>query len=165
MDSYTMISHPCQHGFYLAHINLLKSTFFSYYLPKSKILFLKIPQGHDIPRGKTSYVPLQHPLRQQQQHETRQPQNADGQGVQQVQSQRNTGNGSGGVHRPQSQKPQCRIHQQLQGKAQGRPEDPQQCDEKKSQQQAGNDFLIQVHTAPPLADPAATGSRAFSTRR
>ena len=64
-----------------------------------------------------------------------------------------------------SQKPQCRVHQQLQGKAQGRPEDPQQCDEKKSQQQAGNDFLIQVHTAPPLADPAATGSRAFSTRR
>ena len=159
MDSYTMIPHPCQHGFYL------KSTFFSYYLPKSKIVFLKIPQGHDIPRGRTSYVPLQHPLRQQQQHETRQPQNADGQGVQQVQSQRNTGNGSGGVHRPQSQKPQCRIHQQLQGKAQGRPEDPQQCDEKKSQQQAGNDFLIQVHTAPPLADPAATGSRAFSTRR
>ena len=53
-------------------------------------------------------------------------------GVQQVQSQRNTGNGSGGVHRPQSQKPQCRIHQQLQGKAQGRPEDPQQCDEKKA---------------------------------
>ena len=49
--------------------------------------------------------------------------------------------------------------------AQGRPEDPQQCDEKKSQQQAGNDLLIQVHTAPPLADPAATGSRAFSTRR
>ena len=121
MDSYTMIPHPCQHGFYLAHANLLKSPFFSYYLPKSKIVFLKIPQGHDIPRGKTSYVPLQHPLRQQQQHETRQPQNADGQGVQQVQSQRNTGNGSGGVHRPQSQKAQCRIHQQLQGKAQGRP--------------------------------------------
>ena len=54
---------------------------------------------------------------------------------QQVQSQRNTGNGSGGVHRPQSQKPQCRVHQQLQGQPQGRAEDPQQCDEKKGQQQ------------------------------
>ena len=61
--------------------------------------------------------------------------------------------------------PSAVFIEQLQGKAQGRPEDPQQCDEEKSQQQAGNDFLIQVHTAPPLADPAATGSRAFSTRR
>ena len=33
MDSYTMIPHPCQHSFYLAHANLLKSPFFSYYLP------------------------------------------------------------------------------------------------------------------------------------
>ena len=64
-------------------------------------------------RPAAKYVPLQHPLHQQQQHEPRQAQHADDQGVPQVQPQGDAGDAGGQAHHPQRQKAQQGVAQLL----------------------------------------------------
>ena len=97
---------------------------------------------------------------QQQEDEPRQAQHADDQSVPQVHAQSHPREARRQIHRPQSQKAQKGVHQQLHRYFQRRAEHPQQGNEEKSRQKTGDNPLAQVQTASSRKAGAAQASSA-----
>ena len=89
----------------------------------------------DNPSRNFSYV-LEYPLREQQQDESRQAQNPDDEGVQQVETQCEAGEPRCQIRGPESQKSQQGIHQQLQRDSQRGAQKPDQGDCKNAEKDA-----------------------------
>ena len=109
---------------------------------------------------------LKHPLDEEQQHESRHPQDAHHQGVPQVHPKGDPGEAGGQLHHPQCQKAQQCVRQQPQRHPEGSAEHPQQGDDEKAGQNGGDDLLIQVHAASPscLTAAAVSGLRSLIAR-